>query len=98
MFYCKICKNSNHTNRVYFELNQDLKPKEEQASLESEVKKIVHKAFWDLLEEQLKEDPPNFQQAISLLTEIKEGILGLLVPQQKRLIESINGYGFCYFT
>ena len=71
---------------------QDLKPKEEAASLESEVKKIVHKAFWDLLEEQLKEDPPNFQQAISLLTEIKEGILGLLVPQQKRLIESINGY------
>jgi len=70
---------------------QDLKPKEEAASLETEVKKIVHKAFWDLLEEQLKEDPPNFQQAISLLTEIKEGILGLLVPQQKRLIESING-------
>ena len=76
-----------NNNMIY----QDLKPKEEASSLESEVKKIVHKAFWDLLEEQLKEDPPNFQQAISLLTEIKEGILGLLVPQQKRLIESING-------
>jgi hypothetical protein len=55
-----------------------------------QVKTIVHRAFWDLLSEQLKESPPCFDQAIVLLKEIKETILGLLVPQQKRLIENIN--------
>jgi hypothetical protein len=70
---------------------QDLQGPENAAGLEAQVKKIVHRAFWDLLDEQLKEDPPAFQQAIVLLKEIKENILGLLVPQQKRLIENING-------
>ena len=68
---------------------QDLKPKE--SPLEQQVKEIVHRAFWDVLDEQLKEDPPNFAQALVLIQEVKDGILGLLVPQQKRIIESING-------
>lgn len=69
---------------------QDLKPKEEDP-IQSQVKEIVHKAFWDLLDQQLKEDPPCFDQALVLLTEVKEGILALLVPQQKRLIDNIKG-------
>ncbi len=39
----------------------------------------------------MKEDPPNFTQALVLLKEVKENLLGLLVPQQKRTIDSING-------
>ena len=68
---------------------QDLKPKE--SPMQEQIKEIVHRAFWDVLDEQLKEDPPNFTQALVLIQEVKDGILGLLVPQQKRIIESING-------
>lgn len=41
-------------------------------SLEKKVRDIVHKAFWDCLEAQLKEDPPTYDHAIKLLGEIKE--------------------------
>lgn len=36
------------------------------------VKEIMHKAFWNLLAEQLAEDPPSYTQALVLLQEIKE--------------------------
>lgn len=39
--------------------------------LHKQVKEIIHKAFWSLLEEQLAEDPPNYTQALVLLKEIK---------------------------
>ena len=32
----------------------------------------VHKAFWDTLEEQLSQTPPQYERAVSLLGEIKE--------------------------
>lgn len=32
----------------------------------------MHKAFWDLLHEQLNSDPPVYSQAIILLAEIRE--------------------------
>lgn len=35
------------------------------------MKDVVHQAFWDLLAENLKLTPPNFEQALSLLTDIK---------------------------
>lgn len=41
-------------------------------SLERRIKEIMHKAFWDCLEAQLKEDPPSYGHAIKLLAEIKE--------------------------
>lgn len=40
-------------------------------SLEKQVKDVVHQAFWDLLAENLKQNPQNFDQALSLLTDIK---------------------------
>lgn len=43
-----------------------------QNSLEHKVKEIMHKAFWDYLEDQLKGDPPTYTHAIKLLAEIKE--------------------------
>ena len=67
---------------------QDLK--EPETAMEKQVKEVVSRAFWDVLDEQLKEDPPNYSQALVLLKDVKEGILGLLVPQQKRVIDSIN--------
>lgn len=41
-------------------------------SLPGRVKQIVHKAFWDRLEEDLNEDPPEYGHAIKLFEEIKE--------------------------
>lgn len=41
-------------------------------SLAGTVKQIVHKAFWDHLELELNEDPPEYEHAIKLFEEIKE--------------------------
>ncbi|NXT23301.1 T11L2 protein, partial [Syrrhaptes paradoxus] len=43
-----------------------------QNSFAGTVKQIVHKAFWDLLESELNEDPPEYDHAIKLFEEIKE--------------------------
>ncbi|XP_029009778.1 T-complex protein 11-like protein 1 [Betta splendens] len=56
-----------------------------EGSLERRVKEIMHKAFWDCLEGQLKEDPPSYGHAIKLLAEIKETLLSFLLPGHGRL-------------
>lgn len=37
-----------------------------------QVKDTMHKAFWELLREQLNSDPPEYSQAMILLAEIRE--------------------------
>uniref|UniRef100_A0A8C3CZ10 T-complex 11 like 1 n=1 Tax=Cairina moschata TaxID=8855 RepID=A0A8C3CZ10_CAIMO len=59
-------------------------------SLEKKVRDIVHKAFWDCLEAQLKEDPPTYDHAIKLLGEIKETLLSFLLPGHTRLRNQIT--------
>uniref|UniRef100_A0A8C5N0R3 T-complex 11 like 2 n=2 Tax=Leptobrachium leishanense TaxID=445787 RepID=A0A8C5N0R3_9ANUR len=54
-------------------------------SLEGKVKEIVHKAFWDCLETELNEDPPQYEHAIKLFDEIKEILLSFLTPGTNRL-------------
>ncbi|XP_077121696.1 T-complex protein 11-like protein 2 [Ranitomeya variabilis] len=54
-------------------------------SLEERVKQIVHKAFWDCLESELKEDPPKYDHAIKLFDEIREILLSFLTPGTNRL-------------
>ncbi|XP_041795027.1 T-complex protein 11-like protein 1 [Chelmon rostratus] len=56
-----------------------------EGSLERRVKEIVHKAYWDCLEAQLKEDPPTYGHAIKLLAEIRETLLSFLLPGHSRL-------------
>ena len=46
--------------------------------LEKKVRDVVHKAFWDKLQEELNHDPPIFSQALSLIQEVKEVILYLV--------------------
>lgn len=41
-------------------------------SLEKQVRDMMHKAFWDVLDEKLKEDPPDYSHALILLKEVKE--------------------------
>nr|XP_046250833.1 T-complex protein 11-like protein 1 [Scatophagus argus] len=61
-----------------------------EGSLERRVKEIMHKAFWDCLEAQLKEDPPTYAHAIKLLAEIKETLLSFLLPGHGRLRSRIE--------
>lgn len=50
----------------------------------------MQRAFWDILREELAQEPPVYKQSLTLLAEVKKALLGLLVPQQKRAIESIE--------
>nr|XP_020651289.1 T-complex protein 11-like protein 1 isoform X1 [Pogona vitticeps]XP_020651290.1 T-complex protein 11-like protein 1 isoform X1 [Pogona vitticeps]XP_020651291.1 T-complex protein 11-like protein 1 isoform X1 [Pogona vitticeps] len=59
-------------------------------SLEKRVRDIVHKAFWDCLESQLKEEPPSYDHAIKLVGEIKETLLSFLLPGHTRLRNQIT--------
>ncbi|NXX87585.1 T11L1 protein, partial [Centropus bengalensis] len=69
----------------------EIKPPElPEHSLEKKVRDIVHKAFWDCLEAQLKEDPPTYDHAIKLLGEIKENLLSFLLPGHTRLRSQIT--------
>ncbi|XP_013395437.1 T-complex protein 11-like protein 1 [Lingula anatina] len=61
----------------------------EQNSIEKQVKEIMHKAFWDALDEKLK-DPPDYSHAIVLMEEVKQNLLGILLPQHQRLKAHIN--------
>ncbi|XP_027128187.1 T-complex protein 11-like protein 2 [Larimichthys crocea] len=49
------------------------------------VRDNVHKAFWDILQSELNDDPPEYGQAIRLLEEIKEILLSFLNPGANRL-------------
>ncbi|KAK2892768.1 hypothetical protein Q8A67_012756 [Cirrhinus molitorella] len=56
-----------------------------QNSLEKRVKDMVHKAFWDCLESELNDDPPEYDYAIKLLEEIRVTLLSFLNPGANRL-------------
>ncbi|XP_076624505.1 T-complex protein 11-like protein 1 isoform X1 [Colletes latitarsis] len=54
------------------------------------VKEIMHTAFWNLLAEQLAEDPPNYTQAMVLLNEIKEILNELVLPHHTKIRENLK--------
>ncbi|KAM8883642.1 T-complex protein 11-like protein 2 isoform 1-T1 [Synchiropus picturatus] len=56
-----------------------------EGSLWKMVRDNVHKAFWDILESELNDDPPEYQQAIRLLEEIREILLSFLNPGHNRM-------------
>ncbi|XP_073828806.1 T-complex protein 11-like protein 1 [Musca autumnalis] len=59
-------------------------------SLEKRIKDCMHKAFWDLLREQLNSDPPTYDYAIQLLSEIKECFPQILTQNNKLILDQIN--------
>ncbi|XP_029989550.1 T-complex protein 11-like protein 1 [Sphaeramia orbicularis] len=59
-------------------------------SLEGRVTEIVHRAFWDSLQEQLSSDPPEFSHAIILLQEVKTLLQSLLLPGHVRLRSQLD--------
>ncbi|XP_056132366.1 T-complex protein 11-like protein 2 isoform X2 [Lampris incognitus] len=65
-----------------FQMEQNHLP---QNSIEKLVRDTIHKAFWEILESELKDDPPEYQQAIKLLEEIREILLSFLNPGANRM-------------
>lgn len=59
-------------------------------SIEKIIKDTIHKAFWDVLREQLNSTPPIYGHAIQLLSEIKEMFEAILPSNNKRTLERIN--------
>uniref|UniRef100_A0A8C9R5R3 T-complex protein 11-like protein 2-like n=1 Tax=Scleropages formosus TaxID=113540 RepID=A0A8C9R5R3_SCLFO len=69
-------------------VNKDFRLKQNnpaQDSLEGRVKEVAHRAFWDTLRAQLSLNPPDYTHAISLLQEVKDNMLSLLLPAHTRL-------------
>eukprot|EP00066_Takifugu_rubripes_P007366 XP_003972835.1 PREDICTED: T-complex protein 11-like protein 2 [Takifugu rubripes] len=56
-----------------------------EGSLWKAVKNAMHKAFWNILESELNDDPPVYGQAIRLLEEIREILLSFLNPGANRM-------------
>ncbi|GIY16878.1 t-complex protein 11-like protein 1 [Caerostris extrusa] len=87
-------------------VNKDFKLQQKipKSSLEEKVTEICHKAFWDLLSEQLSSEPPVYDQAMVLLKEVKGTfavkildyigwlplLIWLLLPHNTRLKNEIN--------
>jgi len=59
--------------------------------LEKQIKEVMQKVFWDILKEQLEAEPPVFDQALTLFTEIKAMLYSILLPQHEKLKEKIEG-------
>lgn len=54
-------------------------------SVEQRVRETMHNAFWDLLREKLAADPPNYDQALVLLDDIKQNLCDCLLAHHSRL-------------
>jgi len=52
--------------------------------LHNMVKEMMQKAFWDVLKEELNQNPPEYSRALVLLEEIKDWLLSLLLPHQTK--------------
>ncbi|XP_064074533.1 T-complex protein 11-like protein 1 isoform X1 [Vanessa tameamea] len=54
------------------------------------VKETMHKAYFDILREQLNSDPPEHKQALVLLEDVKQGLFSILLPRHTRIKEMIE--------
>lgn len=54
------------------------------------VKETMHKAYFDILREQLNADPPVYKQALILLEDVKQGLFSILLPRHTRIREMVE--------
>ncbi|KAL1389164.1 hypothetical protein pipiens_012589, partial [Culex pipiens pipiens] len=59
-------------------------------SVERIIKDTMHKAFWEVLREQLGRDPPCYDMAIQLLADIKDAFQSILSKNNERALARIN--------
>ncbi|XP_048519698.1 T-complex protein 11-like protein 1 isoform X3 [Dendroctonus ponderosae] len=66
------------------------KAEPEPNTLQKVIKDTMHRAFWDILRQQLAEDPPSYNQAFVLLEEIKQNLNDLLLSQHTKTKQQIS--------
>ncbi|XP_028042954.1 T-complex protein 11-like protein 1 [Bombyx mandarina] len=54
------------------------------------VKETMHRAYFDILREQLNSNPPEYKQALILLEDVKQGLFSILLPRHTRIREMIE--------
>ncbi|KAJ0172610.1 hypothetical protein K1T71_011749 [Dendrolimus kikuchii] len=54
------------------------------------VKETMHKAYFDILREQLNSDPPEYKQGLILLEDVKQGLFSIMLPRHTRIREMIE--------
>ncbi|XP_041970121.1 T-complex protein 11-like protein 1 [Aricia agestis] len=54
------------------------------------VKETMHRAYFDILREQLNSDPPEYKQALVLLEDVKQGLFSILLPRHTRIKQMIE--------
>ncbi|KAI7693156.1 hypothetical protein SSS_05683 [Sarcoptes scabiei] len=93
----EIMKTANEMNRLALVneivLDKDFKLERRSTDpnrLESVIRETMKKAFWDIVAEEFNQNPPNYRQAITLMTEIKETLLLFLMPQHSQLKNAIE--------
>ncbi|CAF0875829.1 unnamed protein product [Adineta ricciae] len=65
-------------------------PEYEKGSIAEKVHDTMHTAFWDVLGEDLKADPPRYEHIIKLIGEAKEDLKTLVLPHQTTLKSHID--------
>ncbi|XP_022112145.1 T-complex protein 11-like protein 1 [Acanthaster planci] len=86
-----LVSNMSLAHEIVVDGNFKLKARElPDNSIEKQVRDIMHKAFWDSLKDQLEGDPPSYHHAVTLLGEIKEILISILLPQHDRLRTQID--------
>nr|CAG4651774.1 EOG090X04Z9 [Triops cancriformis] len=59
-------------------------------SIEKRVTDLMHKAFWDCMEEELKSDPPTYERTLSCIEEFRETMLNLILSHQTKTAQEIK--------
>ncbi|XP_055526010.1 T-complex protein 11-like protein 1 isoform X2 [Wyeomyia smithii] len=59
-------------------------------SIERVIKDTMHRAYWDILREQLGRQPPCYDMAIQLLVDIKDAFQSILSKNNERALARIN--------
>lgn len=70
-------------------INGEEEETNEPTTFEAHIKKVIHQAFWDLLADELKEEPPVYNQALTLLEDVRKGLCKMLLPSQHRIKANI---------
>lgn len=77
-------------HEIAVDRNFRLQKNQPEDPMEQRVQDMMKKAFWDIMEEQIKNDPPKFDNALEVLKDVKNMIFSILLPQHHKLKKSID--------
>ncbi|XP_069104657.1 T-complex protein 11-like protein 1 [Argopecten irradians] len=84
-------KNMSLAHEIAVDANFKIGPTEKDSkSFEKQVEMIMHKAFWDVFQESISEDPPNYRHALVLIGDVQKQLFSVILPHQVRLKAQIT--------